>query len=152
MKRIVISVLIALIACNMLAQTPAEALVEQYREVKGARNLVAKGSVMKMVRPMLKKYNIAPIAHKVEEMSVLRMDKVDPQVKAEFLADMNEALKQYMYAGQSDTPNGIVDAYVYSSSPDIADELVVFNPELCAFYSLSGEFTREELLKIQKKP
>ena len=37
-------------------------------------------------------------------------------------------------------------------SDNLADELVVYNPEIFALYSLNGSFTREELEKIQKKP
>lgn len=152
MKRIVLSFIALVASLNVFAGTPAEGLVEKYKDIKGARNLVAKGAVMNMARPMLKKHNVAPIAHKVEEMSVLRMDKASPEVRLAFLEDMKETFRQYVYAGKSDTPNGVVDAYVHLLSPDVADELVVFNPKLCAIYSLSGEFTKEELLNIQKKP
>lgn len=152
MRRILLLFVVLTATSDLFAQTPAETLVEQYKEVKGARNLVARGAVMNMARPMLKKYNVAPIAHKVEEMSVLRMDRVSSEVRLAFLKDMKDALEQYVYAGKSDTPNGVVDAYVHQLSPEVADELVVFNPKLCAFYSLSGEFTREELLNIQKNP
>ena len=151
MKRIVLSFVALFAIFNVFAGTPAADLVEKYKDVKGARNLVAKGTLMNMARPMLKKYNVAPIAHKVEEMSVLRMDRTSPEVRQEFLEALNKVLGQYVYAGKSDTPNGVVDAYVHLVSPEIADELVVFNPELCAFYSLSGMFTRDELLSIQKK-
>ena len=151
MKRIVLSFVALFAIFNVFAGTPAADLVEKYKDVKGARNLVAKGTLMNMARPMLKKYNVAPIAHKVEEMSVLRMDRTSPEVRQGFLEALNKVLGQYVYAGKSDTPNGVVDAYVHLVSPEIADELVVFNPELCAFYSLSGMFTRDELLSIQKK-
>ena len=65
---------------------------------------------------------------------------------------MNKCLSLYVYVGKSDSPNGVVDAYVHLSAPDVADELVVYNPKLVALYSLKGEFTAEELQKIHKKP
>ena len=74
---------------NVFAGTPAADLVEKYKDVKGARNLVAKGTLMNMARPMLKKYNVAPIAHKVEEMSVLRMDRTSPEVRQGFHNDFH---------------------------------------------------------------
>ena len=136
----------------MFAGTPAEELVETYKEMKGARNLVARGVLMRMARPLMKDYQIAPLAHKVEELSVLRMDKADPAVREQFIKDLYKALSQYEFGGQSSTRNGIVDAYVHLSGPDVADELVVYNPKICAIYSCSGIFTKEELEKIQKKP
>ena len=152
MKRYVLLLVALATAFDMFAGTPAEALVDEYKEVKGARNLIAKGAMMNMARPLLKKYSIAPLAHKVEEMSVLRMDKVSPDLKEKFLSDLQNMLGQYLYAGQSDTNNGVVDAYVHLVSTEAADELVVYNPAIYALYSLTGDFSAEELKKIQKKP
>ena len=153
MKRtVLISVILVLATLTLSAGTPAEELVDKYKDVKKARNLVAKGSLIKMARPLMKDYQIAPLAHKVEELSVLRMDRVSPEIRDEFIREMRIALSRYVYAGQSDTPNGVVDAYVHLVSDNTADELVVYNPEIYAIYSLSGIFTAEELLSIQKKP
>ena len=63
MKRIILSFIALVASLNVFAGTPAEELVEKYKDIKGARNLVAKGAVMNMARPMLKKHNVAPIAH-----------------------------------------------------------------------------------------
>ena len=152
MKRIILIFIAVLTASFAWAGTPAEDVVEMYKDVNGARNLVARGAMIRMARPLMRNYSIAPLAHKVDEISVLRMDKVKSQVKDCFLSEMRKALEAYMYAGQSDTPNGIVDAYVHLSSSDVADELVVYNPEIFTLYSLKGEFTVQELLSIQKKP
>lgn len=151
-KNLFISVLMLTVCCSLFAGTPAEDVVEKYKDMKGARNLVARGIMMKMARPLMKDYQIAPLAHKVEELSVLRMDKTSPEIRQQFLKDLYEALSKYEYGGKSDTKDGIVDAYVHISGSDVADELVVYNPELCILYSCSGEFTRSELEKIQKKP
>ena len=137
---------------SLFAATPAEQLVDKYKEVKGARNLIAGKMVVRLVRPMMKDYQIAPLAHKVEELSVLRVDKTSPEVRAKFLKDLKKVFDQYVFGGQSVTRNGTVDAYVHMTSEDTADELVVYNPKLYALYSVSGIFTREELEKIQKKP
>ena len=152
MKRILLSSISVFVSLNLLSMTPAEELVEKYKDVKGARNLVAGKTLVTMVRPMMKDYQIAPLAHKVEKLSVLRVDKVSHEVQVAFLSDLKAVFSQYVYAGQSVTRNGTVDAYVHMSSKDSADELVVYNPKIIALYSVSGTFTREELEKIQKKP
>lgn len=152
MKKIIFTVISAFVTLTLFAGTPAEEVVEKYKEMKGARNLVAKGVLIKMARPLMKDYQIAPLAHKVEELSVLRIDKADPVIREQFLKDLQIVLDQYMYAGQSVTRNGIVDAYVHLARPDVADELIVYNPKIYALYSVSGTFTAEELMKIQKKP
>ena len=83
---------------------------------------------------------------------MLRIDKAEPVIREQFLKDLQIVLDQYMYAGQSVTRNGVVDAYVHLARPDVADELIVYNPKIYALYSVSGTFTAEELMKIQKKP
>ena len=152
MKKIILTVISVLSALTLFAGTPAEDVVEKYKEMKGARNLVAKGVLIKMARPLMKDYQIAPLAHKVEELSVLRIDKADPEIKEQFLKDLQAALSQYMFGGQSVTRNGVVDAYVHLAKPDVADELIVYNPKIFALYSVSGTFTAEELTKINDYP
>lgn len=152
MKRIVLVFLAMMLVSSAWGGTPVEDIVLKYEDVDGAKSLIAQGFVMKMARPLLKSYSIAPLADKVQGMSVLRMDKVDVEDREVFLDDMNKCLSLYVYVGKSDSPNGVVDAYVHLSAPDVADELVVYNPKLVALYSLKGEFTAEELLKISKKP
>ena len=150
MKKIIIMLAVFCAAFNCLAQTPAAELVEKYKDVKGTRNFVARGVLMKLARTMMKEYSIAPLAHKAEEVSVLRVDRVPDEVMQAFNHDLKVVLDSYMYAGKSDTNRGVVDAYVHLVTPHIADELVVYNPKIMALYSLSGTFTEEELRKIQK--
>lgn len=152
MKKIILAVTAVFVSTCLFAGTPAEELVDKYKEEKGARNLVARGVMIKMARPLMKDYQIAPLAHKVEELSVLRMDKASPEVRQRFHKELYSILNQYMYAGQSVTRNGVVDAYVHLTTPDVADELIVFNPKIDAIYSVSGTFTAAELMSIQKKP
>ena len=151
MKKGIIILVALLTTFSLWGATPAQKLVDEYKDLKGARHYSAKGAMMTVARPLMKSYSMAPLAHKVEEMYVLRMDKARPDVQDRFFKDLNEVLSNYIYAGKSDSPHGIVDAYVHVSSPDVADELVVFNPEIMALYSLIGEFTHEELQKVQKK-
>ena len=136
----------------LFAATPAEGLVQKYKDAKGARDLVAGKTLLRLVRPMMEDYQIAPIAHKVEQLAVVRLDKSSQEVKDRFLNDLKNTFSRYSYGGQSVTKNGTVDVYVHMISDNLADELVVYNPEIFALYSLNGSFTREELEKIQKKP
>lgn len=152
MKEIFLSIMMILCVSALFGATPAEDLVQKYKEAKGVRDLVAGKTLMRLVRPMMEDYQIAPLAHKVEQLSVLRVDKSSPEVRNMFQNDLKKVFSCYIYAGQSVTKNGIVDVYVHMSSEDVADELVVYNPKIYALYSLSGAFTREELEKIQKKP
>ena len=152
MRKYIFTFIVCLCAVQMSAQTPAAALVDKYKEMKGARNLVAGKTIVRLVRPLMKDYQIAPLAHKVEELSVLRIDNAPPEVRDRFLRDLKIVFGQYVFGGQSVTRNGTVDAYVHMTSEDTADEIVVYNPRLYALYSVSGKFTREELEKIQKKP
>ena len=136
----------------LFGATPAEGLVQKYKDAKGARDLVAGKTLLRLVRPMMEDYQIAPIAHKVEQLAVVRLDKSSQEVKDRFLNDLKNTFSRYSYGGQSVTKNGTVDVYVHMISDNLADELVVYNPEIFALYSLNGSFTREELEKIQKKP
>lgn len=152
MKKIFLSILMILCVSALFAATPAEGLVQKYKDAKGARDLVAGKTLLRLVRPMMEDYQIAPIAHKVEQLAVVRLDKSSQEVKDRFLNDLKNTFSRYSYGGQSVTKNGTVDVYVHMISDNLADELVVYNPEIFALYSLNGSFTREELEKIQKKP
>ena len=151
MKKVILIISALFAAVSLWGGTPAQKLVEDYKDLKGVRHYSAKGAMMTVARPLMKSYSMAPLAHKVEEMYVLRMDKARPDVQEQFFNDLKLVLDSYIYAGKSDSPHGIVDAYVHVSAPDVADELVVFNPEIMTLYSLIGEFTNEELQKVQKK-
>ena len=152
MKKIFLSIMMILCVSALFGATPAEGLVQKYKDAKGARDLVAGKTLLRLVRPMMEDYQIAPIAHKVEQLAVVRLDKSSQEVKDRFLNDLKNTFSRYSYGGQSVTKNGTVDVYVHMISDNLADELVVYNPEIFALYSLNGSFTREELEKIQKKP
>ena len=151
MKKVIIIFVALLATVSLWGGTPAQKLVDDYKERDGVRHYVAKGAMMTVARPLMKSYSIAPLAHKVEEMYVLRVDKADADIQEQFKKELDSVLATYQYAGKSDTTRGIVDAYVHVASPQVADELVVYNPKLMSLYCLIGEFTEEELHKIQKK-
>ena len=152
MKKILLSILMLFCVSVLFAATPAEDLMQKYKDVRGVRDLVAGKTLLRLVRPMMDDYQIAPIAHKVEQLAVVRLDKTSQEVRNRFVNDLKNAFTRYSYGGQSVTKNGTVDVYVHMKSENMADELVVYNPEICALYSLTGSFSREELQKIQKKP
>ena len=150
MKKILLSMLMLLCVSALFAATPAEGLVQKYKDVKGARDLVAGKTLLRLVRPMMDDYQIAPIAHKVEQLAVVRLDKTSQEVRNMFVNDLKNAFTRYSYGGQSVTKNGTVDVYVHMKSEDVVDELVVFNPEKYVLSILKGIFPVEELLKLYK--
>ena len=88
MKKIFLSILMILCVSALFGATPAEDLVQKYKEAKGVRDLVAGKTLMRLVRPMMEDYQIAPLAHKVEQLSVLRVDKSSPEVRNMFQNDL----------------------------------------------------------------
>ncbi len=151
MKRILLLIYMLLFPLFLSAETPVQELISRYTDVKGMRNMVAKGPMMSMVRPMLKNYTIAPMADHVEELSALRLGRgVSPEDKARFLKELRVALKSYIYVGKTKSTSGIVDAYVHQASADTVDELVVFNPETNALNTLLGVFPASELMALKQ--
>ena len=151
MKRILLLIYMLLFPLFLSAETPVQELIARYTDVKGVRNLVAKGPMMAIVRPMLKSYTIAPMADYVEELSALRIGRsISPEDKAKFLKELEDALKSYMYVGKTKSTSGIVDAYVHQASADTVDELVVFNPKTNALNTLLGVFPASELMKLKQ--
>ena len=51
MKKILSLMMMLLCVSSLFAATPAEQLVDKYKEVKGARNLIAGKTVVRLVRP-----------------------------------------------------------------------------------------------------
>lgn len=142
-------VLVVLLSMDAFADTPAEMFMGGYDDVKGAKHIEVKGGTMVFARPVIRKFPIGPMADLVEEVSVLNMSKTGSSEKDTFLAKLKVMLEMnYKYYGKSDTPNGIVDVYVHLASDDLADELVIYNPELFVLNSLVGKFPVEQLLKL----
>ena len=152
MRKVFLVLLLSVVAFTAWAGSPLQELMYKYEDVRGVRHIVAQGRVMNVVRPMLNKYPIAPLAPKVEEMSLIKMANVSPDIKRQFIKDLDVALLPYLSTGKSQMPNGLVDTYVHQCEDGIVDELVVFNPELMVLYVMKGKFTPEELQKIPKNP
>ena len=51
-----------------LAQTPVENIVTKYEDVKGSKELVAKGAKMVFARALIKQTPVAPIADDVTDI------------------------------------------------------------------------------------
>lgn len=130
------------------AQSPVDELIVRYAEVKGARDFVARGSRMSLVRGLLRNYPLAPVADQVEDLYVLKMEKASDQDKADFLAGLQSALKSYEYYGKFNGKNGLVDVYVFRSGPETVSELVIYNPEIYSLNSLGGHFSVSSLLSL----
>lgn len=151
MKRILISFALTLFAAQLWSQTPVQVVVNQYKDVKGAKEFEVSGRMMNIARPFLKLYTIGPLAPSVNEMAMINMEKVRREVKDDFENHLKENLKNYIYVGKTDTPEGEVDAYLHFKSSDLVDELVIYNPEIYALYTLIGDFNVSQLQKIGKK-
>lgn len=139
-----------LVWIDAAAQTPVEELIVRYGEVKGARSFVARGTTVIFARGLLRNYELAPIANKVEELYVLRMGGASRQEQDNFMSDLKETLKVYEYYGMFDGKEGLVDIYVTRCVPDTVSELVIYNPELWSLNSLEGNFSVSSLLSLVK--
>ena len=148
----ILVLMLTVCAFSAWAVTPIQELMHSYQDARGSRHIVAQGSVMNMVRPMLKRYPIAPLAPKVEEMALIKMSKADKAVRQQFALDLTRAVESYVSTGKSQMPDGLVDTYVHLLEDGLIDELVVFNPESMILYAMKGIFTPEELQKIPKNP
>ena len=77
------------------------------------------------------------------------MEKVSEPNKSQFLKELRPVLRQYEYVGKSDSPNGEVDVYLSLESPDLVNEIVIYNPTLMTLNVLAGKFPVQDLQKIQ---
>ena len=152
MKKFILMIMVmAGLAPFLYAQSPVERLVVKYADVKGAKDLVAKGTKMDLARPLIRKTSLAPIADNVDELAVLRLQNASEQDKARFQKELNAALKSYQYYGKHDSKNGKVDVYVEVPENGYVRELVVYNPAIYTLNSLQGRFTVKSLLELSKE-
>lgn len=155
-KFMILAVLLAVlavpreVAAQQSGQTPVEELILKYADVQGARDFVAKGGRMAVARSLLKATPLASVAGDVDELAVLKMGNVSPDILDRFAGDLHETLKLYGYYGHQQTKNGLVDIYVLKTSSDTVEELVIYNPESFSLNSLRGTFTVSELLKLSE--
>lgn len=151
LKKIIVVLSACLVAFSAYAQTPVEKVIIKYEDASGARNFIAQGLKMTLARKLLKSTPVAPIASDVDELAVLKMEDAAQKVRLDFVADLDNALKSYEYYGKQQTKNGDVDIYILRCGPDSVEELVIYNSVIFSLNSLHGDFTIEELLKLDGK-
>ena len=151
MRKILMILAALLIWVSAPAQTPVEELIVRYGEVNGARDFVAKGTRMILVRGLLSNYGLGAIEDDVEELYVLKLANTSELTKKEFLADLKTVLVTYEHYGMVDGKNGLVDVYVRKSGPESVSELVVYNPAIYTLNSLGGTFSVSSLLSLVRK-
>lgn len=121
------------------SQTPVEALIYKYDQLKGVKSLIAKGPSMTFARGLIRKTSAAPVADYVDELTVLKLAKASQTVRDGFISALKNSLKSYDYVGKAPGPNGIVDVYVTRPVGDYVHELVVYNPSTVSIFSLKGD-------------
>ena len=152
MSRIILLLfLMMMFVVNLSAQTPVQKVIIKYEDVTGARNFVAQGLRMTLARKFIKSTPLAPIAQEVDELYILKMEDVSPNIRNAFVRDIKSALRQYKYYGTHPSKNGEVDIYILPSSSTTVKELVIYNPEIYSLNSLHGDFTYTELEALDKK-
>lgn len=135
--------------CMASALTPVEGLVPKYSDVKGVRNITVRGARMALARPVLRTYPVAPIADLVEDLAILKLERASEHIRRGFETDLAASLDGYQYCGKHVSKDGgIVDVYVLLSSPEVASQMVVFNPEIYVLNILNGTFPVEVLLTL----
>ena len=79
------------------AVTPAEKIMLEYEDSQGASYIEAKGMSMRIARVMIRKTPAAPVADKITEVSVLKLENADDSTKSDFHKNLEATLKQYTY-------------------------------------------------------
>lgn len=151
LKRLCISFVLLISTVYAVASTPVEDIMYNYMEVKGVRHLVARGTKMNMVRPVLRTYPIAPLADDVQYLIVLKMEKASVADRQIFEKELKSVLTQYEYcATQEAKDGGMADVYIYRSDSGEIVEIVVYNPEKSTLNSLQGVFPLDALLRLRQ--
>ena len=141
-----------LFTLSAYAGTPAEILMHKYEEAKGISFVEAKGVSMKLARVMIRKTPAAPVADKITEVSVLKMEDADDKIRSDFHNNLKVTLKQYTYVGKSKAANGdVVDVYISQPEKDTIYEMVIFNPEKYILNSLRGQIPFLLLQSMQEQ-
>lgn len=150
MRNVLICVFSLCFALNLSAGTPINDLVDKYKEVKGASDMNVKGGAMVFARPVIRKYPIGPMADKVDEVTIVKMEKASDSDKKNFSSDIYNLRNTYIYSGKSETPNGPCDVYVHLASESEADMIIVYNGGKYILNVLRGHFPVSELQAIGK--
>ena len=134
------------------AVTPAEKIMLEYEDSQGASFIEAKGISMRIARVMIRKTPAAPVADKITEVSVLKLENADDSTKSDFHKNLEATLKQYTYVGKSKAANNdVVDVYISLPENDLVYEMVIFNYEKCTLNSLRGQIPVSLLMSMQKQ-
>ena len=134
------------------AVTPAEKIMLEYEDSQGASFIEAKGMSMRIARVMIRKTPAAPVADKITEVSVLKLENADDSTKSDFHKNLEATLKQYTYVGKSNAANNdVVDVYISRPENDLVYEMVIFNYEKCTLNSLRGQIPVSLLMSMQKQ-
>ena len=149
-RKLISVVTIVLLASGLYAQTPVETLIEKYKGTDGAKNVLVQGVRMTLARRFLENTPVAPIASDVEELAILKMGAVPQNVRLRFVSDLKTALKTYKYYGTHPSKNGEVEVYILPSGLETVKELVIYNPALYNLNSFYGDFSVDDLLRLEK--
>ena len=151
MKRIFLTLLLAVASIFSYAGTPAEDLINSATGTKGVQVIEATGFVMKFARSAIRKTPMKPLAEQVTEVTVCKMEKADPEFIRRFEGELRDTLKVYQYYGVKPGEEGRpVETYGNVPVDGVVTEIVVFNPDLHSVFSLRGRYTIEELMALDK--
>lgn len=138
-------------AAVSFAQTPVSTVMVKYGSVKGAQDFSAKGGKMNIVRGIIRKSPVGPVADSIDELFVLKLSKASAQNKNSFLTDLKSALKDYEYQGKEPYNDSVYEIYILRSGADVVKDLVMYNPEAYSLNSLQGTISFSELAKLSRK-
>ena len=134
------------------AQSPVESVISAYGDARGVKTFTAKGAVMTFARRYMRRTPIGPLADKVETVSVLKLERASEEVKTGFLSALRDTLRRYDFygvkPGEEDRP---VEVYGTPLSDGYVHEIVVYNPDFYALFSMRGAFSMEELISLDKR-
>lgn len=137
-RSFVLLVAVCIAVTSSYAQTPVGTLVAKYGNVKGAQDFSAKGGKLNLVRGLIRKSPVGPIADDIEELVILKLTKASSQHKMSFLSDLKSALGGYEYCGTESYGDDTFEIYVLRSGNDMIEDLVIYNPEIYSLNSLRG--------------
>ena len=152
MKRFLTSLVATLSLCLAVsAQTPVQAFMSSYDDVRGVKVFEAKGAVMTFARAHIRKTPLGPLADNVQDVTLMMMKKASDQTLEEFLPALRQTLASYQFYGIKAGMDGrMVEVYGSPIKNGVVDELIVFNSDLYSLFSLRGCYPIEELQALDK--
>ena len=151
MKRLFLTLALAVASIFSYAGTPAENLIKGLPDTKGVQVIEATGFLMKFARAAIRKTPMKPLAEQVSEVTVCKMEKAAPEFISRFEGELRDTLKVYQYYGVKPGEEGRpVETYGNVPVDGVVTEIVVFNPDLHSVFSLRGRYTIKELMALDK--